>query len=188
MKVISIRRLRLLFIMLLILFGIVYFLQANWFWRVFYPWPYKQDMIEVAVDSGVDPFLLAAVTKVESGFDPHARSSAGAVGLMQVMPDTANWVSQQIGFDDFHADLLYQPEVNLLIGCWYLSDLLNEFDGNITAALAAYNAGRGNVGTWLRSGQWNGTKRDLKNIPFPETREYVKSVLRNYEIYQYLYE
>lgn len=188
MMVVNIRRLRGLIIILLILFGIVYFLQAKWFWRIFYPWPYKQDMIEVAVNSGVDPFLLAAVTKVESGFDPYACSSAGAVGLMQVMPDTAGWVSQQIGFKDFHADLLYQPEVNLQIGCWYLSNLLNEFDGNMAAALAAYNAGRGNVSTWLSSGQWKGTKKDLKNIPFPETREYLKLVFRNYEIYRYLYE
>ena len=186
--VVSIRRLRLLLIALLILFGIVYLLQAKWFWRVFYPLPYKQEIVEVAVNSGVDPFLLAAVVKVESGFDPYACSEVGAVGLMQVMPSTASWAAQQMELVDYHEDLLYRPEVNLLIGSWYLSDLLEEFDGNMAAALAAYNAGRGNVGKWLRSGQWKGTKSDVDNIPFPETRIYIKSVLRNYEIYQYLYQ
>lgn len=188
MIIVSSRRLRLLLIVLLILFGTVYMLQAKWFWMIFHPWPYKQEMVEVGADSGVDPFLLAAIVKVESRFDPYACSDMGAVGLMQVMPSTANWVAQQMGYSNFHVDLLYQPEVNLLIGSWYLSNLLKEFDGNPVAALAAYNAGRGNVNNWLRSGQWNGTKEDLKNIPFPETREYVKSVLRSYEIYQYLYQ
>lgn len=186
--VVSFRRLRLFLIILLILFGIVYLLQAKWFWKVYYTWPYKQEMVEVGVNYGVDPFLLAAVAKVESGFNPDACSDVGAVGLMQVMPSTADWAAEQMGFDDFHVDLLYQPEVNLLIGSWYLSNLLQEFDGDVVAALAAYNAGRGNVGEWLESEQWKGTISDLNSIPFPETRAYVRSVLRNYEIYQYLYE
>ncbi|HBI27004.1 MAG TPA: transglycosylase, partial [Peptococcaceae bacterium] len=83
--VVNFRRLRLFLIILLILFGIVYFLQAKWFWQASYPWPYKQEMVEVGASYGVDPFLLAAVAKVESGFNPDARSDAGAVGLMQVM-------------------------------------------------------------------------------------------------------
>ncbi|HBG21872.1 MAG TPA: transglycosylase [Peptococcaceae bacterium] len=186
--VVNFRRLRLFLIILLILFGIVYFLQAKWFWQASYPWPYKQEMVEVGASYGVDPFLLAAVAKVESGFNPDARSDAGAVGLMQVMPSTADWAAEQMGYDGFHADLLYQPDVNLLIGGWYLSNLLEEFDGDVVTALAAYNAGRGNVSAWLESERWEGTMHDLESIPFPETRDYLRSVLRNYEIYQYLYE
>lgn len=186
--VVSFRRIRLLLIIPLILLGVVYLLQAKWFWQVFYPWPYKQEMVQVGTNYGVDPFLLVAVAKVESAFDPDACSDAGAVGLMQVMPSTADWAAEQIGYDGFHVDLLYQPDVNLLIGSWYLSNLLEEFDGDVVIALAAYNAGRGNVGRWLTSEQWEGTMQDLNSLPFSETRVYLRSVLRNYEIYQYLYE
>lgn len=186
--IVNSRLLRLFLIILLILVGIVYLLQAKWFWQTFYPWPYKQEMVQVGASYGVDPFLLAAVAKVESGFNPDACSDAGAVGLMQVMPSTADWIAEQIGYVGFHADLLYQPDVNLSIGSWYLSNLLMEFDGNVVTALAAYNAGRGNVDAWLESERWEGTMHDLNSIPFPETRKYLRSVLRNYEIYQYLYE
>jgi soluble lytic murein transglycosylase len=181
-------RLRLLIIIVLILAGVVVLLQSKWFWKVFYPWPYKQEMVEAGSDTGVAPTLLAAMAKVESGFNPGARSEMGAAGLMQVMPSTAEWAAQQMELKGYHEDLLCQPQVNLLIGSWYFSNLLQEFDGNTVAALAAYNAGRGNVGKWLSSGEWKGVKTDLEAIPFPETREYTESVLRNYEIYQYLYE
>ena len=186
--VIKIKRLRSLLIIFLIFIGVIYLLQAKWFWKLSHPWPYQQEITEVAVNSGVDPFLLVAVIKVESSFDPQACSDAGAIGLMQVMPSTAKWVAGQIEFDNYQTEMLYQKEVNMMIGSWYLSNLLKEFDGNMVAALAAYNAGRGNVGKWMKTGQWKGTANDLNNIPFPETRSYIKSVLRNYEIYKYLYE
>ncbi len=188
MFVINIRRWRLLLIILLILMGIVYLLQAKWFWRVFYPWPYQQEMVKVGVTNGVDPYLLAAIAKVESAFNPQARSDAGAIGLMQIMPETASWAARQMDLKGFHPDMLYQPEVNISIGSWYLKDLLREFDGNMVVALAAYNAGRGNVKDWLETGKWKGTFQDLNNIPFPETRSYIKSVRRDYEIYLYLYD
>jgi soluble lytic murein transglycosylase len=188
MFVINIRRLCLGLIMLLVVGCLFYLLQAKWFWHFFYPWPFKEEIIHVAVDFELDPYLLVAVVKVESGFDPQAHSEAGALGLMQLMPSTARWVAQQTGLVDFHPDLLYQPEINLMIGGWYLRHLLQDFDGNLIAGLAAYNAGRGNVEYWLQTGLWQGTSADLKNIPFPETREYIKAVLRNYEIYKYLYE
>jgi soluble lytic murein transglycosylase len=187
MLVINLRRLRLLFIILLILIGVVYLLQAKWFWRVFYPWPYQQEMVQAGVENGVDPFLLAAITRVESGFNPQARSDVGAIGLMQVMPETASWAAQQMNYSGFQPDLLYQPDVNLSIGSWYLSDLLAQFEGDIVVALAAYNAGRGNVSQWIETGKWQGTIQDINSIPFPETRAYIKSVRKHYEIYRYLY-
>ncbi len=186
--VINIRRWRLLLIIILILMVIVYLLQAKWFWKLFYPWPYQEEMVQVGVTHGVDPYLLAAMVRVESAFNPLACSDAGAIGLMQIMPETASWAARQMDFQGFHPDMLYQPEVNLTIGSWYLKDLLQEFDGNMIVALAAYNAGRGNVNYWLETGKWKGTLEDLNNIPFPETRSYVKSVRRNYEIYLYLYD
>lgn len=188
MFVINTRRLCLGLFVLLIVGSLFYLLQAKWFWRFFYPWPFKDEIINVAVDSEVDPCLLVAMVNVESGFDPQARSEAGALGLMQLMPSTAKWVAQQTGFIDFHPDLLYQPEINLMIGGWYLKHLLQDFDGNLAAGLAAYNAGRGNVESWLETGLWQGTTSDLKSIPYPETRAYIRAVLRNYEVYKYLYE
>lgn len=187
MLVINIRRLRLGLFVLLIIMGAFYLLQAKWFWRIFYPWPFKQEIVQVAVNTGVDPCLLVAVVRVESGFDPRARSDAGALGLMQLMPGTAGWVARQTGFSDFRTELLYQPEINLMIGGWYLQHLLQEFDGNLVAGLAAYNAGRGNVDAWVQTGLWDGTGDDLENIPFPETRAYIRAVLRNYQIYKFLY-
>jgi len=185
--VINLRRLRWYFLIILIVISVLYFLQAKWFWRLFYPWPYRREITASANRFQVDPHLLAALIRVESRFDPHAQSAAGARGLMQVMPNTAAWIAPQIGLQDFHPDLLYQPEINLLIGSWYLAHLFQEFNGNLTAVLAAYNAGRGNVKAWMETGQWEGTVADLHRIPFPETQLYLKAVLRDYEIYKYLY-
>ncbi|MDH7577996.1 MAG: lytic transglycosylase domain-containing protein [Bacillota bacterium] len=187
MVVLNLRHLRWYLVALLIISSILYFLQAKWFWKLFYPWPYRQEIMTSASRFQLDPHVLAALIRVESRFDPHAQSAAGARGLMQVMPNTAAWVARQIGLQDFHPDLLYQPEVNLLIGSWYLSHLLQEFQGNLPASLAAYNAGRGNVRAWLKTGQWKGTSDDLQRVPFPETQVYLRSVLRDYEIYKYLY-
>lgn len=188
MFMIYFRQLRLLLVVLIIILSILYFLQAKWFWKLFYPWPYRQEITEVAVSNRLDPYLLAALIRAESKFDPRARSDAGALGLMQVMPNTAHWAAGEMGLRDFHPALLYQPEINLLIGSWYLSNLFQEFDGNRVVGLAAYNAGRGNVKIWLTTGQWKGTPDDIRNVPFPETQVYLKAVLRDYEIYKHLYE
>ena len=135
----------------------------------------------------IDPYLLAALVRVESGFKANAMSAAGARGLMQVMPDTAAWTANQIGIRDYHESQLYQPGVNLLIGSWYLAHLFKDFHGNQVTGLAAYNAGRSNVQTWLESGVWKGTLAGLRPHPFPETQWYLRAVMRDYEIYKYLY-
>lgn len=187
MFVINLRQLRWLLLFIVIIFCVLYLLQAKWIWRLFYPWPYRQEITAVAMHSNIDPYLLAALIRVESRFNPAARSDAGAIGLMQVMPNTAASVAGEIGLSNFHPDLLYQPEINLQIGAWYLAHLFREFDGNIVVSLAAYNAGRGNVRAWIATGQWKGTVDDIKHIPFPETQVYLKTVLRDYEVYKYLY-
>lgn len=187
MVIFNLRRIRLIFLIFIAVFCVIYILQAKWFWKFFYPWPYRKEITAAADCFQLDPCLIAALIRVESGFNPRAQSDAGARGLMQVMPNTARWAAGDMGFAGFHPDLLYQPEVSLLIGCWYLADLIREFNGNLVASLAAYNAGRGNVKAWLVIGQWKGTTADLDKIPFSETRIYVKAVLRNYEMYKYLY-
>lgn len=120
--------------------------------------------------------LLQSVILTESKFDTHAVSSTGAVGIMQLMPDTAEWISEQSGLPD---DNLHNPEENIPLGSWYLEYLIGKYDGNLVLALAAYNAGRGNVDSWMEERGWPPDYADIDGIPFPETREFVRSVIEN---------
>ncbi|HBK68840.1 MAG TPA: lytic transglycosylase, partial [Firmicutes bacterium] len=147
--------------------------------RLIFPFPFR-DTIEMKAEfSGVDPQLIAALIYVESKFNPEAESRRGARGLMQVMPETALWVSEQKGLS-LQADELYDPEVNLKIGIWYLAYLFREFNGDRVLVLAAYNAGWAKVKEWLASGAWQGKVNDLHRIPYQETRRYVAKIMRTY--------
>jgi len=115
-----------------------------------------------AQQNNVSPSLIMAMIKVESNFNRSAVSSAGAIGLMQIMPDTATWISAKTGINDNPYDMT----TNLAMGTWYMGQfLLPRYNGNQEQALAAYNAGHGNADNWT-----DGT------IPFPETDAYVKKV------------
>jgi len=114
-------------------------------------------------------------------------SAKGARGLMQVMPDTGNWIAGELGIREFDPETLYDPMTNLKVGTWYLAFLRREYDGNLVLALAAYNAGRGNVSKWIGEQRWSGEEKDIDSIPFPETREYVKKVLHLYDKYREVY-
>ena len=132
--------------------------------------------------------MIYAVIKVESKFDERIESHQGARGLMQVMPETARWVSQELKYQNFHEDMLFEPEHNIMMGSWYLRYLLKQFNGNLVTALAAYNGGETNVKKWLNNGTWSGSFNDLANIPFKETRNYVYKVFMDYNTYKELYE
>lgn len=127
-----------------------------------------------AQSEGISPQLLEAVTLTESKFDETAVSHVGAVGMMQLMPDTAQWISEESGLP---ADQLDKPGQNIPLGAWYLNYLLKKYENNEVLALAAYNAGRGNVDQWIREKGWKTDFHDINAIPFPETREFVKSVI-----------
>lgn len=153
-----------------------------------HPLRYRPDLFRTAAQHRFDPLFLAAVVKVESGFDPRATSGEGARGLMQVMPETARWVARQMGWRSFHEDSLYDPAVSLAVGSWYLAHLRDrEFGGRLAPAVAAYNAGRDPVRLWLREGRWDGTVAGADSIPFPETRSFVQRVSRVYRVYRLLY-
>ena len=152
-----------------------------------YPFPYRDTVELYAKRYQVDCFLVAAVIKVESKFQHDVHSHRGAVGLMQLMPDTADWIAQRMGERDYEEAALHDPDRNLRYGIWYLADLEEEFKGNDVLALAAYNAGRGNVKDWMEEYGWQDDFSDIQAIPFRETRAYVKQVLDLRRKYHKLY-
>ncbi|MFL5843819.1 MAG: lytic transglycosylase domain-containing protein [Solirubrobacteraceae bacterium] len=131
-----------------------------------------EDIIrQQAAEKDLDPALIAGVIYAESKFTD-ATSHAGALGLMQITPDTAKYIAQISGATNFQLDDLSNPDINIRYGAYYLQYLLDRYDDNIVLALAAYNAGGGNVDKWLEEGRTR-----VRDIPFPETREYVKRVI-----------
>lgn len=159
--------------------------------KFLYPFPYRATVESYSSRWKVDKFLTIAVMKVESNFSEAAHSQSGAIGLMQIMPETAAWIAYQLGespeetIDDIKN--LREPETNIRYGTWYLAELEYEFKGNDVLALAAYNAGRGNVHEWIKENHWNEKFSDVDKIPYAETRDYVKRVLHCREKYAKLY-
>ena len=178
-----------LLLMILVLASLSYFIWQNEDFQRKYLYPYDyQDTINFYADRyEVDRNLVASVILAESKFRQDATSVHGARGLMQIMPETARWIATQIKDDSFSVDKLYNVNMNIKYGTWYLSELQTEFEGNEVLALAAYNAGRGNVYEWMEKYHWDINFKDYTKIPFPETREYVKRVLENKKHYNKLY-
>lgn len=152
--------------------------EPAWYERLLHPLRYEQIVRGHAENYRLDPALLAAVIYSESRFDADAESSAGAIGLMQLLPDTAKGIALRTGGKRFVVADLYDPEINVRYGSWYLRHLLDRYDGDVRTALAAYHAGQGNVDRWRRSGS---------GIGFPETRAYVDTVLRIRQVYAHAY-
>lgn len=178
-----------LLLMILVLASLSYFIWQNEDFQRKYLYPYDyQDTINFYADRyEVDRNLVASVILAESKFRQDATSVHGARGLMQIVPETGSWIATQIEDDSFSVDKLYNVNMNIKYGTWYLSELQTEFEGNEVLALAAYNAGRGNVYGWMEKYHWDINFKDYTKIPFPETREYVKRVLENKKHYNRLY-
>ena len=155
--------------------------------RFVYMWEYQQDIVTYSQKNKVDPFLIAAIIKNESNFNHKAVSKVGAVGLMQIMPDTGRWIAEQMGLESYKDTDLYQTRTNIRMGCWYLGELDHEFKHNLALVMIAYNAGRGQTHAWMEEYGWDDNFNDLKAIPFPDTREYVAKVLQDRDKYYLLY-
>ncbi len=139
--------------------------------------------IRVQGANGVDPFLVAAIIREESQYDWRAVSRVGAIGLMQIMPATANAVAQRHHFPAVAREDLFDQETNIRIGVRYVEQLLAQFSGNLVQTVAAYNAGPIVVGTWVAAHRGRSEDEFVELIPFQETRQYVKRVLRSYKEY-----
>ena len=145
--------------------------------RARYPLEYEHILRGHAANHDLDPALLAAVVYVESHFDPNAESAAGAIGLMQLLPETAQGIALRTGGDRFVVADLRDPEINVRYGSWYLHNLRDRY-GDLPTMLAAYHAGQGNVDRWRAEGS---------GIAFPETRDYVDEVTRLRRVYARAY-
>ena len=151
--------------------------KPGWYGRLRYPLAYEHVIAGHARNYDLDPALLAAVVYRESKFQPRAESSSGAIGLMQLLPDTAQGIATHTGGRRFVVSDLYDPEINVRYGAFYLRRLLEKYD-DLRLALAAYNAGQRNVDEWIAAG---------RGIVFPETRQYVDEVLELRGVYRRAY-
>lgn len=146
--------------------------EPTWYLRMRYPLKYEQIVRGHAQNYGLEPELLAAVIYTESKFDADAESESGAIGLMQLLPETAAGIATRTGGSKFRTEDLYDPELNVRYGSWYLRHLLQKYDGDLAKALAAYNGGQGNVD---------------RGIQYPETTAYVERVQELSQVYRRAY-
>ncbi|QEY33915.1 lytic transglycosylase domain-containing protein [Caproiciproducens galactitolivorans] len=162
--------------------------EYKYFMRSAYPLKYSDIVAKEATKNHLDPAMVYSVIKAESNFDPDAKSRAGAIGLMQLTPDTFDWLQTKLKSDEKYTENnLYSPEINIRYGCKFLSILFNKYSKQATA-LCAYNAGIGTVNAWLKDPDISKDGVTLDQIPFEETRNYVNIVLKNYENYKKTYQ
>ena len=153
--------------------------------RASHPRDYSDYVSKYSREYGVPEYIIYAVIKTESGFDSSAVSSDGAIGLMQIMPSTFEWLTD-INDDDYQKGMLYDPETNIKYGTYYLSYLYGIY-ARWPTVYAAYNAGPSAVDGWLVDGKYSKDGMSLDYIPYEETRGYVASVEKASELYQRLY-
>ena len=157
------------------------------YWRYLFPLGFEDRLRARSQRHGLDPYLVAALIRQESEFHPGARSHAGALGLMQIMPQTGRRLFRRLGIPRFANWKLTQPDLSLRLGTFHLKEVLARFDGNLEQALAGYNAGERRIGGWMQLGSFEEPAEFVETIPFSETRGYVQSILRNRAMYQHLY-
>lgn len=155
------------------------------FYCYYYPMKYQQDIENYAKEFDVEGALIASVSNAESSFNENAVSFKGAVGLMQLMPSTAQWLAEKLKIS-FDEEKLLEPQYNLRLGSYYLSYLINYF-GNEKVAICAYNAGPNCVKNWLNDKTYSEDGKTLTKIPYTETQNYLNRVYKNYYYYSRKY-
>lgn len=171
---------------ILLIFTAVFFAGRGIF-RALYPLDYIETVDQYAEEYSVPRVLLFAVIHTESGFQPDAVSSAGAMGLTQITPETFHWLQTKTG-ETLPDEALFAPETAIRYGALFYSLLLTEFDNDWFTAVAAYHAGRGQVNIWLSNPEYSADGKTLDAIPSKDTNHYVHKVFRAVEVYYNLYE
>jgi soluble lytic murein transglycosylase len=155
-------------------------------WQLYYPLGYGDHVRTAAQGAGLDPYFVAAVIREESSYDPRARSGVGAIGLMQLMPDTARLVAQELGRPLGEVDALWEPPLNIALGTRYLGQLRGRFQEPLLA-VAGYNAGPHRVQRWVAERPRADIEEFVDQIPFDETRAFAKRVFTSWHHYRRLY-
>ncbi|EYE89214.1 lytic transglycosylase [Fervidicella metallireducens AeB] len=151
----------------------------------FYPQHYKKYVYMYSKEYNLDPNLIFSFIKVESKFNPYAISNKNARGLMQITPKTGKYIASLLGEQDYSEEKLFEAQTNIKFGCYYISKLYKDFNGNMDCVIAAYNGGEGNVRKWVRNS--TDKRLNIEEIPFNETRNYVIKIKANYKMYKMIY-
>lgn len=159
--------------------------QTPVYWQALFPFPYQKLIFDWSSQRQLNPLLVTALIRQESRFEKEIRSPAGATGLMQVMPSTADWIAPQIKLSQYD---LTNPQDNVNLGTWYFQHTHKTYQNNSALAVASYNAGPGNVANWLAKHPNQDPDLFIEKIPFPETKGYVESVFGNYWNYLRIYD
>ncbi len=160
---------------------------GSFYMGIRYPLIYNDIVVRNSNEYNLDPYLVASIINVESSYDPDAISLKDAKGLMQIGTQTGKWASEVLEIQDYKEEMLFDPEINIKIGTWYLNRLYNEFNQDLDLVLMAYNAGSGNVSKWLNNTEYCKDGINIDNIPFNETKNYVEKVNKNYKVYKLIY-
>ena len=155
-------------------------------WEHLYP-AYFEDMIrEYALKYEIDPLLALAMIREESRFNAWNESVAGARGLMQIIFSTGEWIAQKLNIEDFNDDMLFVPDINIDLGCWYIGYLKERFLNDPILIISGYNAGPGKTSKWLKEYDRSDLDNFVENVPYSETREHIKKVMKSYQMYKRL--
>jgi soluble lytic murein transglycosylase len=154
------------------------------YWHALFPFPFIDSIVNWSQQRQLNPLLVISLIRQESRFEPEIRSSAGALGLMQVMPGTGNWIAEKTQLKEYN---LKNPDDNIKLGTWFLNYTHQEYNNNSLLAVASYNAGPGNVSNWVTKYGFSDPDTFIEVIPFAETKGYVEAVFGNYWNYLRLY-
>jgi soluble lytic murein transglycosylase len=157
------------------------------YWQLVFPRPYWAQLESDSRANGVDPFLVAALIRQESEFNPEAVSRKSAYGLMQLLPSVGKSLAKKEGERHFNTSELLDPSTNLRLGTQDLRKSIDRYNGQVEYALAAYNAGDSPVHQWMSTNNYKDIAEWVESIPYTETREYVQGIVRNRELYRAVY-
>ena len=155
-------------------------------WESLYPLYYEDLIGERALEYEIDPLLVLAMIREESRFNAWNESVAGARGLMQIIFSTGEWIAQKINLEEFNDEMLFNSEINIDLGCWYINYLKERFSNDLILIISGYNAGPGTTSKWLEQYDRSDLDNFVENVPYSETREHIKKVMKSYQMYKRL--